>query len=34
MRQSMVLGQRWGTQLGREIEEEARRELKKRGIEL
>ena len=30
----MVLGQRWGAQLGREIEEEARKELKKRGIEL
>jgi hypothetical protein len=30
----MALGQRWGAQLGREIEEEARRELKKRGIEL
>ena len=34
MRQAMALGQRWGAQLGREIEEEARRELKKRGIEL
>jgi len=34
MRQAMTLGQRWGAQLGREIEEEARRELKKRGIEL
>jgi uncharacterized protein len=34
MRQSMLLGQRWGAQLGREIEAEARRELKKRGIEL
>src|SRR5205085_12571354 len=33
-RQAMVLGQRWGSELGREIEEEARRELKKRGIEL
>lgn len=34
IRQSMALGQRWGAQIGREIEEEARRELKKRGIEL
>jgi len=34
MRQAMVLGQRWGAQLGREIEQEARKELKKRGIEL
>lgn len=34
MRQAMALGQRWGAQLGREIEAEARRELKKRGIEL
>jgi hypothetical protein len=33
-RQSMVLGQRWGTQLGREIEQEAREELKKRGVPL
>ena len=34
MRQAMLLGQRWGAELGREIQEEARRELKKRGIEL
>lgn len=34
MRQSMTLGQRWGTQIGREIEAEARKELKRRGIEL
>jgi len=33
-RQSMALGQRWGAQIGREIEQEARKELKKRGIEL
>jgi uncharacterized protein len=33
-RQAMVLGQRWGSAIGREIEAEARRELKKRGIEL
>jgi hypothetical protein len=34
MRQTMSLGQRSGAQLGREIEEEARKELKKRGVEL
>ena len=34
MRQSMMLGQRWGALLGREIEEEARQELKNRGIPL
>jgi uncharacterized protein len=34
MRESMTLGQRWGAQIGREIEAEARKELKKRGIEL
>lgn len=34
MRQAMLLGQRWGAELGREIEEEARREVKKRGIQL
>jgi hypothetical protein len=34
MRQAMLLGQRWGAGIGREIEQEARRELKKRGIEL
>jgi uncharacterized protein len=34
MRQSIVAGQRWGARLGREIEEEARRELKKRGVDL
>ncbi len=33
-RQAMTLGQRWGAQIGREIEAEARRELKRRGIEL
>jgi uncharacterized protein len=32
--QSMALGHRWGAQIGREIEAEARRELKKRGIDL
>jgi hypothetical protein len=31
---SMVIGQRWGLKLGREIEEEAKKELKKRGVEL
>lgn len=34
MRQSMMLGQRWGAQIGQEIEQEARKELKKRGIDL
>jgi uncharacterized protein len=34
MRQSMTLGQHWGMQLGREIEQEARDELKKRGVPL
>jgi hypothetical protein len=34
MRQAMALGQRWGAQIGREIEAEARRELQKRGIPL
>ena len=34
MRQSIVAGQRWGARLGREIEEEARKELKKRGVDL
>jgi hypothetical protein len=29
-----VLGQRWGAEIGRELEQEARKELKKRGIEL
>jgi hypothetical protein len=33
-RQAMTLGQRWGAQVGREIEAEARKELKKRGIDL
>jgi uncharacterized protein len=33
-RQSMALGQRWGARIGREIEQEARKELKRRGIEL
>ena len=34
LRQSMALGQRWGQQIGSELEAEARSELKKRGIEL
>lgn len=34
MQQSMVLGQRWGESIGREIDEEVRRELKKRGINI
>jgi hypothetical protein len=33
-RQAMTLGQRWGARIGREIEAEARRELKRRGIDL
>jgi hypothetical protein len=33
-RGAMALGQRWGAQIGREIEAEARRELKRRGIDL
>lgn len=32
--QSMMLGQRWGQRIGAELAEEARRELKKRGIDL
>jgi uncharacterized protein len=34
VRESIMAGHRWGTQLGREIEDEARRELKKRGVPL
>ena len=34
MQRSMRLGMAWGERLGREAVEEARRELKKRGIEL
>jgi hypothetical protein len=34
MQQSMLLGQRWGEAIGREIESEARQELKKRGINI
>ncbi|HZT47063.1 MAG TPA: DUF2059 domain-containing protein [Hyphomicrobiaceae bacterium] len=34
MRRSVMLGHRWGQALGREIDEEARRELKKRGVDL
>ena len=34
LRQSMMIGQRWGAQIGREIEEEARQELKRRGVPL
>jgi hypothetical protein len=33
-RQSMALGQRWGAEIGRELEAEVRRELKKRGVDL
>ena len=34
MQDSIMAGQRWGQRIGREIEEEARRELKRRGIDL
>lgn len=34
LRESMTLGQRWGQRIGTELAEEARRELKKRGIDL
>ena len=34
MRKAMALGQRWGAEIGREIEAEARRELQKRGVPL
>ena len=34
MRQAIGIGQRWGQEIGREIEAEARRELKRRGIDL
>jgi hypothetical protein len=34
MRESMVLGQRWGERLGSELQDEARRELRRRGINM
>jgi hypothetical protein len=34
MQESILAGQRWGARIGREIEEEARRELKRRGVDL
>ncbi|HEU4380586.1 MAG TPA: DUF2059 domain-containing protein [Hyphomicrobiaceae bacterium] len=34
MQESILAGQRWGQRIGREIEEEARRELKRRGVDL
>jgi hypothetical protein len=34
MRRSLTLGHRWGQDIGREIDAEARRELKKRGVDL
>lgn len=34
MQQSMLIGQRWGEAIGREIEAEARQELRKRGINI
>jgi len=33
-RAALILGQRWGAEIGGEVEAEARRELKKRGIDL
>ena len=33
-RQTIALGQQWGEKIGREIDQEARRELKKRGIKI
>ena len=32
--QTIMLGQQWGQSIGREIDQEARRELKKRGVDL
>jgi hypothetical protein len=34
VRQSVMLGQRWGERIGREVEQQARQELKKRGIDM
>jgi hypothetical protein len=34
LRQSFALGQRWGQRIGSELDAEARRELRKRGIDL
>jgi hypothetical protein len=34
MQESIMAGLRWGQRIGREIEEEARRELKRRGVDL
>jgi hypothetical protein len=34
MRQSITLGERWGQQIGIELDAEARKELKKRGVDL
>jgi hypothetical protein len=34
MQESILAGQRWGARIGHEIEEEARRELKRRGVDL
>lgn len=34
VRRSMALGQRWGQRIGAEIEREARRQLKRRGVDL
>jgi uncharacterized protein len=34
VRESMVLGQRWGERIGAEIEQQARQELRRRGVDL
>jgi hypothetical protein len=34
MREAMQIGQNWGMQLGMDIDAEARKELKKRGIDV
>jgi hypothetical protein len=34
IQRSMLFGQRWGERIGREVEAEARRELKKRGVDI
>ena len=34
VRQSMILGQRWGERIGAELEQQARQELRRRGVDL
>ena len=34
LRESMLIGQRWGERIGRDLEQEARRELRRRGVDL